>query len=192
MLETASHQVLRTGEESGFSFSFDCGWVINDRAYAIPQADFNPLITTRRFFPTRNNETGTAGEMRYTRYNPYNKPSNWMPGPSLGYLGSTQTSQNPQYARGPITVVTQPPGTEAEESTRDEQSRTHVPSENTMHYSGYDVNPVNCGSSRLDGHSLAYDSAPESRNQPIITVRGIDLDMPDGHLLWCKMEQKQK
>lgn len=100
-----------------------------------------------------------------------------MPGPSLGYLGSTQTSQNPQYARGPITVVTQPPGTEAEESTRDEQSRTHVPSENTMHYSGYDVNPVNCGSSRLDGHSLAYDSAPESRNQPIITVRGIDLDM---------------
>ena len=46
-----------------------------------------------------------------------------------------------------------------------------------MHYSGYDVNPVNCGSSRLDGHSLAYDSAPESRNQPIIIVRGIDLDM---------------
>lgn len=178
MLETASHQVLRTGEESSFSFSFDSGWVINDKAYAIPQADFNPLIHTRRYFPTRNNSaTSSGGLMFYHRYNPYNKPSNWMPGPSLGYLGATQTSTNPQYARGPVTVVTQPPGTTADSANIDEQSTTHVPSKATMQNSGYDVNPVNCGSSRLDAHSLAYDSGPESRGQNIITVRGIDLDM---------------
>nr|WDW25811.1 MAG: VP1 [Canine parvovirus] len=177
MLETATHQVLRTGEDTSFNFSFDCGWVQNDRVYAIPQADFNPLVNTRRYFATRNNYTGTQGGFTYHRYSPYNKPSIWMPGPSLGYLGSTHTSSQPQYARGPITVMTQPPGTTGNETNVDEQSKTPLPTGDGMQQCGYDVAPVNCANSRLDVSTLAFDSSPESVESNIITTRDIDIDM---------------
>ncbi|AOF39990.1 capsid protein 1 [Mink bocavirus 1] len=191
ILEHATHQVLRTGEETSFQFNFECGWVNNDTAYAIPQADFNPLVPTRRYFPVHSSQSNTFG---YVRYSPYNKPSIWMPGPSLGYVGYTESGSNSHYARGPITVVTQPPGTESERASlrtgenADEtpQSRTvGVPGapidtpegRNAVRATGYDISPVNGARSGLDAITLAYDAGPESASTDAITARNNDRDM---------------
>lgn len=76
LLETLSHEVLRTGEDTAFSFEIDCGWCHNDRAFCPPQADFNPLVQTRRCYPRFQGSQAT-----YLNYSPYRKPSNWVPGP---------------------------------------------------------------------------------------------------------------
>nr|BAJ12123.1 structural protein [Canine minute virus] len=176
ILENANHEVLRTGEETNFHFTFDCGWVNNDRAYCPLQADFNPLVKTRRYFATRNNYNN-SGKFVYTRYSPYNKPSQWMPGPSLGYIGNTQSAATPEQALGPITVVTAPPGTSAYNASTEQQSKTNQQSASNATWSGYDVSPVNCARSGFDKIGLAYDSAPESELEEKISIRDIDNNM---------------
>nr|WKF51820.1 VP1 [Panthera uncia bocaparvovirus] len=187
VLESASHEVLRTGEETQFQFEFECGWVSNTRAYAPPQADLNPLVETRRYFPVYDRSSTTR--FRYTRYSPYNKPSNWMPGPSIGYIGNTANVNNPYNARGPITVCTHPYYTTPQDATNDNmdnQSYTHVPSVSGMHTVGHDVTPANGACSRLDYIDLAYDSSEYSTNQPNIITRNIDSDMARWGSVWAQ------
>ena len=80
MLESSSHEVLRTGEDTSFTFEFKCGWVHNDRAFCPPQMDFNPLVNTRRYYPCWDTSANPQ-KFTFRRYNPYHKPSPWMPGP---------------------------------------------------------------------------------------------------------------
>ncbi|AGL09960.1 capsid protein VP2 [Bat bocavirus WM40] len=177
ILESASHQVLRTGEETSFDFDFNSGWVFNDRAYAPPQADYNPLIATRRHYATWNSQTK---EYAYNRYSPYAKPSQWVPGPSLQYKGDTRTSAEPARERGPLTVTYGPPGTHRQDE--DNQEGQFMPSEDptkpqSVQRIGYSIAPINGACSGLDPHTLAYDSSPHSRDDRFMTVRNIDLDM---------------
>nr|AFH96882.1 VP1 [Feline bocavirus] len=187
VLESASHEVLRTGEETEFNFEFECGWVTNTRAYAPPQADFNPLVDTRRYYPTYDNQSST--KFVYSRYSPYNKPSNWMPGPSIGYIGNTTTGSQYQ-TRGPITVCPHPyfttPGNTQADQARDLQSGTNTLSEAGMRKSGYDVTPVNGACSRLDSVNLAYDSSEYSLNQTKLISRNIDSDMARWGSVWAQ------
>ncbi|AEM37595.1 VP1 [California sea lion bocavirus 1] len=183
ILESASHQVLRTGEETSFTFNFECGWVNNDRVYCPPQADFNPLVPTRRYFATRAaSSTPANNKFTYHRYSPYNKPSIWMPGPSLGYIGSTHSSHGPEKARGPVTVVYQPPYTTAEgasanrEQDKDQQTLLPTLTETSMQNAGYDVAPVNNASNDIGYITMAYDSREESEDSTTITVKDVDAD----------------
>lgn len=178
MLENATHEVLRTGEETSFTFNFDCGWVTNDRVYSPPQANFNPLVETRRYYPTRVRNS-TEDKFIYNRYSPYQKPSNWMPGPSLGYIGSTQSSDHPAHSRGPVTVVYQPPYTIAANALNNGESQSKTPfiTEQTMQIAGYSVAPVNGANSRLGFLNMAFDSSEQSEAEQNVTIKDIDLDM---------------
>nr|QKV28765.1 VP1 [Feline bocaparvovirus 3] len=189
ILESASHEVLRTGEETEFNFSFESGWVDNTRAYVLPQADINPMVQTRRYFPTFDRNSSTR--FSYSRYSPYNKPSNWMPGPSIGYIGNTQPigSDSAWKARGPITVCAHPYFTAPEGSgntTNDHQSTTALPSVDGMQKSGHDVTPTNGACSRLDSIDLAYDSSEYSTNQPKLITRNIDSDLARWGSVWAQ------
>ncbi|AGL09955.1 capsid protein VP2 [Bat bocavirus XM30] len=177
ILESATHQVLRTGEETSFNFDFNCGWVYNDRAYAPPQADYNPLITTRRLYATWNSSTN---EYVYKRYPPYSKPSTWMPGPGLGYKGDTVNEAEPAKERGPVVVTYGPPGTHRKNEKNNENqflpTEDHT-KEHAVQRIGYSVGPVNDACSGIDLHTLAYDSSEYSKSDKFVTVRNIDIDL---------------
>lgn len=81
ILENSDHEVLRTGEQTEFTFDFDCEWVNNERA-AIPAGlMYNPMIPTKRAYARKTQPNGNQFE--YKRFLPYDKPTGWMPGPGL-------------------------------------------------------------------------------------------------------------
>lgn len=180
MLEHASHEVLRTGEQTSFNFTFDCGWVHNDRSYAPPQANFNPLVRTRRHFTVWNN---TASSYSVTRYDPYNKPSNWMPGPGIFPAGYRHTAENPQQARGPIVTIYQPPGSRTANGTlTNNGTDVYQPSQQDIKDQGYSSTPVNGACNGLDPnylHAVAQDAGDNN-----IPGREIDIDMERWGSVW--------
>nr|AWV66971.1 Structural ORFs [Bat bocavirus] len=181
MLENSSHDVLRTGESAHFNFSFECGWVHNDRAYCAPQQDFNPLVRTRRYFPTRS-----VAENRYTfsRYSPYKKPSNWMPGPGIAWKGSTTTANFPADARGPIVTVYAPRGTVPNSSevsnVPDRDGDVNVQTQG-VRQSGFSTCPANGACSKNDYPNLSYDATDNSETADSVATRNIDIDMTRWH-----------
>lgn len=174
MLEHSSHEVLRTGEETSFSFEFDSGWITNDRAFCPPQADFNPLIPTRRYYPLWKNVDGTYKYM-FTKYRPYTKPSNWMPGPYIAWKGNTASAAQPNAAKGPFTTVYTPPGTENQQTQTSEGEK--IPSLSGVQQAGFDTAPVNCAMSSKDYPSLAFDASEHSQNDNLVSTRNVDIDM---------------
>ncbi|WP_247648092.1 hypothetical protein [Pannonibacter phragmitetus] len=172
LLETASHEVLRTGEGTQFEFEFTSGWVNNDRAYAPPQADFNALITSTRYFPVLNNQTGNR---TYTRYAPYNKPSNWLPGPSMDWNGHQTTAADPGANRGPLVTSYLPPGVHAHDSVND--TSRPVPTTDGVKKRGFSSAPVNAALSTLDAQTLSFESSHQSTNDRNVTQRSWDIDM---------------
>nr|AXM43002.1 VP1 [Feline bocavirus] len=186
VLESATHEVLGTGEETEFNFDFECGWVNNTRAYSLPQSNFNPLVKTRRYYPVYQQDA--ASKFGYRRYSPYSKPSNWMPGPSIGYLGNTDSNQDNNHgtaARGPITVCPHPYFTTPSGSTRDPQSATNIPDRGGVQKGGYDVAPTNGACSRLDSVSLSFDATEKSTNEPKLITRNIDMDLSRFGSVWA-------
>lgn len=176
LLENSNHEVLRTGEMTEFTFSFQSGWVTNDRAYCCPQADFNPLVETRRYYPTWN---ASNNSYSYTRYGPYKKPSNWMPGPGLAYKGATHTNQKPNDARGPIVTTIAPLGTISNGSTPSNEAPNdgeNAISADGVRQSGWQTGPVNGACARTDYPTLAFDPSDRSSNNNIPT-RNLDIDM---------------
>lgn len=178
ILESASHEVLRTGEDAEFNFSFDCGWVRNERAYAPPQADFNPLVNTRRYYAIKE-----ANKFKVQRYDPYRKPSAWLPGPSMKYTGTTKDPDKGgvnSIERGPITVAYMPPRTipvDATDGTTFKDTGITMPSDTAMQYSSYSVAPTHGANSNLEIRQLNYDSTVESETETKASSRGADISM---------------
>lgn len=175
MLENSSHEVLRTGEETEFNFTFDCGWVNNDRAYAPPQADYNAKVGTRRWFATYNNGTGAY---TYDRYHPFKKPSNWMPGPGTRNLGYNHSAQNNSNARGAFVTASLPNGILSTGTNGiDKEQAIPKPAEAMRLSIGTPTQPANGACSATDGPTLAFDVGPHNAEDRSVTTRNIDNDM---------------
>lgn len=174
MLEHSSHEVLRTGEETHFEFDFESGWVHNDRAYCPPQADFNPLINTKRFYPTYDPNTK---KYLYNRYNPYKKPSNWLPGPYMHAHGNVQENgpTNDGRSVGPITTVIQPPNTKTANGVSDNLG-FYDPARNEIDQYGWMTAPVYGASSTDEAPKLAYDAGLPDTDDTV-SLQNIDMDM---------------
>lgn len=170
MLETSSHEVLRTGEETSFEFDFECGWVHNDRAFCPPQADFNPLVKSRRYYPKW---TGTT--FQFSRYNPYHKPSNWMPGPGMRYTGDYRNNTDIKSV-GPIISVQQPPGTTSSYAAQQSKFGVEQPTNNMYEIEGNATAPVNGACASLDYPNLAFESGGAEADN-LVGVVNIDTDM---------------
>lgn len=172
LLETLSHEVLRTGEDTAFSFSMNCGWVNNDRAWCPPQADFNPLIQTRRCYLRRSGNQNT-----YLNYSPYRKPSNWVPGPGCSYTGST-VANDKQHAPLVTNIrVNQTVTNNGQIDQFTQQNQTlWIPTEDTYNKSGLATGPMNACCENLDNSSTAYD-VTERDNPDLITSDKFDTDM---------------
>ncbi|AMD43875.1 VP2 protein [Bat bocavirus] len=181
ILETSTHEVLRTGEDTSFNFTFSSGWVMNDRAFCPPQADFNPLSQTRRYSAHRDNNKNIFG-----RYNPYKKPSNWFPGPALSYTGNLKKNNGYQTGKttAPITVTYQHPH-EASRNSTATATGVSMPNEEGARKSGYNVTPVNHAYAAAENITLGYDSAPQSEAIENITTVDVDRDMTRWGSLWA-------
>lgn len=174
MLENSSHEVLRTGEETEFNFEFDCGWVMNDRAYASPQSDFNAAVGTRRWFPINDANTGNYN---YHRFNPYNKPSIFMPGPGTRNTGKIQTANDPVKSRGPFMTVHLPASIPI--NTGNSLSHTNniaKPSDAQREKLSYQTAPANGACNATDRIGLAFDMGPHNGVDNEVTTRGVDND----------------
>ncbi|QKV09260.1 VP2 [Squirrel bocaparvovirus] len=187
MLEHASHEVLRTGEQTSFNFTFDCEWVHNDRTYAPPQANCNPLIPTRRFYTIWNS---TNNNYYIGRYDPYNKPSNWFPGPAITPIGTRYTTNNPENAKGPIVTTYQPPGTKTAGGTNIEAAVIKKPTDAEIAKQGYSTTPVNQACSGVDLPTLNM----QTQNAPLDTVpaRGFDIDMARWGNVWTADDLQER
>nr|WPV03058.1 structural protein 3 [buhirugu virus 26] len=174
MLETSSHEVLRTGEETQFSFTFESGWVNNDRCYVQPQYNFNPLTGTRRWFPTYYQQNN---QYKYHRFNPYKKPSNWMPGPGITYRGKTATNNHPDAARGPIITTTLPPFADMGATSGKIEGDIQVVNSNAVETVGTQTAPVNGACSRTDMPTLSFDVGQHNATDTNVTARNYDIDM---------------
>lgn len=172
MLENSSHEVLRTGEETNFSFSFNSGWVHNDRAFCPPQCDFNPLVETRRYKPYWEE---AQNKFQFRRFNPYNKPSNWMPGPGCKYLGDVRKTTAVGASAGPITTTWCPPGTQNRSAT-DSGFGEKEPTPGQGYAQGLATDPVNGACSARDYPRLAYESGGAEADA-LVGVQNIDMDM---------------
>ncbi|AOX47684.1 VP1 [Miniopterus schreibersii bat bocavirus] len=176
MLESSSHEVLRTGEETEFNFEFDSAWVMNDRAYASPQTDYNAIVGTRRWYPTHNANTGS---FTYNRYNPYKKPSNWMPGPGTRNLGLNQTTSDSSNSRGSFMTATMPTSysiTSGNNSLSHDQN-IPKPSNDFRQRVTSQTQPANGACSAVDGPTLTFDVGPHNDTDGTVTSRTIDNDM---------------
>ncbi|ATV81499.1 VP1/VP2 [Rousettus leschenaultii bocaparvovirus 1] len=177
MLENSNHQVLRTGEATEVNFSFDCGWVHNDRAYCAPQQDFNPMVASRRYYASWSNANN---KYMFDRYSPYKKPSNWMPGPSIHLHGATQTANFPQDARGPVITVFAPRGTVGRggaSSTVPGTTGDYLASAEGILQAGFSTSPVNGACSRSHYPSLACDATEGANNETFLSARNIHIDV---------------
>ncbi|QMP82848.1 VP1 [Rabbit bocavirus] len=177
ILETATHQVLRTGESTGFEFNFDCGWVYNDHNYAPPQADFNPLVPTRRRFPVYqgNNSWST------TKYGPYKKPSNWMPGPGNPWRGRTNSATEDNKNKGPVVVTYAPLGAYPQGGQQQDQGQGNeqVITVDDIANLGWQVNPTNGACMRNEHYTLQYgpNNPEEGNNANYVHSQNLDIDM---------------
>ncbi|ATV81490.1 VP1/VP2 [Rhinolophus pusillus bocaparvovirus 1] len=174
MLESSSHEVLRTGEETEFHFQFECGWVMNDRAYANPQCDFNAAVGTRRWYPIHDE---TNNRYTFQRYSPYNKPSIFMPGPGTRNTGLVNETNNPDKSRGPFVTTYLP--AEIASSTNSglgQDSGIPKPSANQRQKLGYSTAPANGACSATDRITLAFDVGPHNTEDTSVTTRGVDTD----------------
>lgn len=175
MLENSSHEVLRTGEETEFNFEFECGWVMNDRAYVSPQNDFNAAVGTRRWYPTFNSSDNTY---RYTRFNPYRKPTTWMPGPGMKSLANMSTTSDSSKARGTIISANLPPNYPATQGNN--SITTHLgiakPSNDFRNRVSGQTMPCNGACSAADPYTLAFDVGPHNDQDNTVTARNIDND----------------
>lgn len=175
MLENSSHEVLRTGEETEFNFEFNCGWVMNDRAYAPPQADFNAKVGTRRWYPTYNS---AQSHYTFTRYSPYKKPSNWMPGPGSRQTGYTQSAGRNDETHAPFMTATIPPSIQPD--NRQEilhDWRVNYPEDGQRMKLTMGTSPANGACSAADAPTLAFDVGPHNDEDQSVTSRNIDNDM---------------
>lgn len=173
MLESSSHEVLRTGEDTSFTFDFKCGWVHNDRAFCPPQMDFNPLVHTRRYYPYWDTGANPAG-FRFKRYNPYKKPSAWMPGPGCQFTGDLRNDTAVRNV-GPITTVWHPPGTTIKNRTVSSFGHENADA-NGLETEGISTAPVNGACSNWDYPTLNYDSGGAEQDN-LVGTRNIDIDM---------------
>lgn len=178
MLENSSHEVLRTGEETEFHFTFECGWVMNDRAYCAPQNDFNAKVGTRRYYPTYNSSNS---QYTYTRYNPYKKPSNWMPGPGTRTIGMYQTANNPDSTRGTFMTAYiptgYPSGPDTNENNLTSSNGITQAKGTTKQKMTAQTSPANGACSAVDAQTLAFDVGPHNDADNFVTSRSIDNDM---------------
>lgn len=173
LLETSSHEVLRTGEETQFSFTFDCGWVNNDRAYAPPQMEFNPLVGTRRWFPTWHQNDSSY---KYTRYIPYKKPTLFMPGPGFKQRGRTDQTDSAGKSRGPVQTAYIPLGGNMGASSEYNQGVAQ-PTTGAVELVTANTAPVNGACMATDWPTLAFDVGPHNQEDGSVTTRNIDNDM---------------
>lgn len=173
MLEHSSHEVLRTGEETEFSFDFDCQWMNNDRAFCPPQADFNPLVKTRRAYARYIADTNTQ---QATIYSPFNKPSNWLPGPAMFPKGDMRNTDNPAAAKGPFITTWHPTGTEQnlEVSTGQGVMGSNIPN---VYSQGLSTQPVTGASSLQDSTQLIYNATDNNNDNNTLYSTQIDTDM---------------
>lgn len=181
MLENATHEVLRTGEQTAFDFSFDCAWVHNDRSYCPPQASFNPLVASRRSFPVWNN---TTNRWTATTYHPYNKPSNWVPGPGTTNIGKRNTAQNDNSALGPYVTIYQPPGTKTTNGADPTGGATDIdePSIADVQNQGYTSAPMNQAASGVDYPTLH--NVNQGAGITAVPSRNFDIDMTRWGSVW--------
>ncbi|AGF85785.1 VP1 [Canine bocavirus 3] len=192
ILESEEHAVLRTGEDASFNFSFECGWVHNDRCYCPPQADFNPLTNTRRYYPSYEESTQ---KYSFSRYNPYKKPSSWFPGPGMNFKGiiKPNSGANTGKTTGPISVVYQPPYTTSRNAQATAQSHSiAVPNLGGIRVTGYNVAPTNGACSTIENVTLAYDSAPQSEEVNAITQVDTDYNMSRYGSVWWSNSTEEK
>lgn len=165
ILEASTHQVLRTGESTQFRFTFDSGWVHNDRAYCAPQQEMNPLVSTRRRFAVYNT---TSNSYSFTRYGNYKKPSQWMPGPGMHCNGDTRTANNPNQAKGPIVTMIHPPLTRAPGASIDTTGNNDGAFNFTQELarnSGWSTGPANAANNMQNVITKAYDTPNALTNQ---------------------------
>lgn len=171
ILETASHEVLRTGEETSFDFTIDCGWVMNDRAYCPPQFNFNPLVESRRYYRKGNNNIKT-----YHRYDPYNKPSNWMPGPGTRRAGDCTDRYN---KHGEFTVdyrIMNEPGADTQHAVSGMDK--YNPTDDQYKKSAGQVQPANGACATSEEFSLlSNNTSTRFGQQDLLTKRDSDYDM---------------
>ncbi|AYW35835.1 VP1/VP2 [Rhinolophus affinis bocaparvovirus 1] len=182
MLENSSHEVLRTGEETEFNFEFDCGWVMNDRAYAPPQSDYNAHVGTRRWYPTYDQANS---RYTYSRYSPYKKPSIWMPGPGSRQTGLTQTAQNADDTRGAFMTATIPPSINVDDRSGIMHDwRVPYPNPDNRQIITSQTQPANGACSANDPVTLAFDVGPHNTEDTAITTRSIDNDMSRWNMVY--------
>nr|UMO75511.1 MAG: structural protein 3 [Hedgehog bocavirus]UMO75514.1 MAG: structural protein 3 [Hedgehog bocavirus] len=175
MLESSSHEVLRTGEETQFHFTFDSGWVSNDRCYAPPQSDYNPKVGTRRWFPVYQTQGNTY---TFTRFNPYKKPTNIFPGPGMAYRGFTGTGNAQSLSKGPCMATYIPPQADAgNDSTSTDYGGIHQAKVGSVQKISVQTAPVNGACSRTDYPTLAFDVGPHNQTDDRVTTRNQDIDM---------------
>nr|AQX45762.1 structural protein 4 [Bat bocavirus] len=174
MLENSSHEVLRTGEETEFNFTFECGWVNNDRAYVSPQNDFNAIVGTRRWFPVHDSNSGSY---TYTRFNPYKKPSTWMPGPGTRYTSKNQTASDTSKSRGTFLTATLPPSYPVSGDDMGHDQNIGRPAQSVVEKVTSQTMPANGACSATDGVTLGFDAGPHNDTDNRVTVRNIDNDM---------------
>lgn len=172
LLETLSHEVLRTGEDTSFSFEMDCGWAHNDRAFCPTQADFNPLVQTRRCYLRYQNNQAT-----YLNYSPYRKPSNWVPGPGSNYYGDTIPTQK-QHAACVTNIrfnqtVTNNSGVDGYQP---QDQTLYIPTQETYDRAGLATAPMHGCCQNMDQNQTAYDVS-DRENPDLITTDKYDTDM---------------
>nr|AVP32219.1 VP1 [Porcine bocavirus]QBA84249.1 MAG: VP1 [Porcine bocavirus 1]BAU68099.1 VP1 [Bocaparvovirus ungulate3]QBA84294.1 MAG: VP1 [Porcine bocavirus 1]QBA84344.1 MAG: VP1 [Porcine bocavirus 1] len=182
-LESSSHEVLRTGEETGFEFDFDCGWVHNDRAFCPPQCDFNPLIKTRR----SRIIMGSSGNTSEPYYD-YKKPSNWMPGPGTR-LNGHQSGSNLKTSSGPFNTSWAPPGvTQGSDTTY-----LNSPAMNQSQWASKSMPtaPANAACSQVDPNSLAFNEPTQLGQQGDTNIRynNISNDLTRWGTVWSQSQQ---
>ncbi|ATV81493.1 VP1/VP2 [Rhinolophus pusillus bocaparvovirus 2] len=174
MLENSSHEVLRTGEETEFNFEFNCGWVMNDRAYAPPQQDYNAKIGTRRWYgvyDSSNSRYNYPCTLRY--YHCFI----FMPGPGTRNTGKIQTANDPVKSRGPFMTVHLPASMPI--NTGNSLSHTNnvaKPSDAQREKLSYQTAPANGACNATDRIGLAFDMGPHNGTDNEVTTRGVDND----------------
>nr|AUD40073.1 VP1 [Himalayan marmot bocaparvovirus 1] len=183
-LESSSHEVLRTGEETSFEFDFDCGWVHNDRAFCPPQCDFNPLIKSRRYRLIMGASSNTAEP-----YYNYKKPSNWMPGPGTR-LNGDMSGSNLKTASGAFNTSWAPPGIQQTSADTTYLGSRALPQANWGAKS-MSTAPANAACSQVDPNNLVYNEPTQQGQQGDASLRynNISNDLTRWGTVWSASQQ---
>nr|WOA03330.1 VP1/VP2 [Rat bocavirus] len=161
VLETMSHEVLRTGEDTSFEFEMSSGWVDNQTNFCPPQLDFNPLHDTRRVAPRATNNT-----TQYAPYPKFKKPSNWVPGPGMAYPGRGEADGK---RPAPMTVTLRPntfidAGNDTTDRFQQASYQEWKPTDDTIIGQSINVGPINCAATDPDAVTTAADAEDDVAN----------------------------